>query len=46
MKESLRLGVDMGRTVADLYVECGCRKINSRTSLILSESSRYDCASF
>lgn len=42
----LRLGVGMGRAVGDLYVECGCQKINSRNSLIVSESSRYDCVSF
>lgn len=35
MKKSLGLGVDMGRAVDDLYVECGCQKINSRTSLVV-----------
>lgn len=40
----LRLGVDMGRAVDDLYVQCGCLKINSRTSF--SESSGYDHVSF
>lgn len=42
----LRLGVDMGRAVNDLYVECGCQKINCTASLIVSESSGYDHVSF
>lgn len=36
----------MGRAVNDLYVECGCQKINCTASLIVSESSGYDHVSF